>query len=89
MKIQEIWKALKIQNYPLKVQKHIINDDVATTRACTNGRLIESVKCKISQKSCINDAIRLWKQLPTEVTSCTTKGQIKTQTKIFVKTFPV
>ena len=36
-----------------------------------NGKLIESGKCIISQKSCINDATKFWNQLPIEVAANT------------------
>ena len=82
-------ESININNYPLKVQKHTFTNDTVTTRACTNGKLIESWKWLISQKLCINDATKHWNQLPTEVTNCMTIGQIKKQTKLFVKTLPI
>ena len=53
------------------------------------GKLIESGKCIISQKACINDSIRLWNKLQIKVTSSKTLNQIKTQTEIFVQAKPV
>ena len=89
IKIQEIWKALNIVNYPLKVDRKAVNVEGISTRACTSGRLIESGKSCISQKTCINDAIRIWNQLPIEVTSSKTLSHLKMQTKKFVKTLPI
>ena len=35
-----------------------------STRACTSGKLIESGRSVITQKTCINDAIKLWNKAP-------------------------
>ena len=53
-----------------------INDIGTATRASTTGRLIESGKSCLSQKTCLNDAIRLWNTLPLSVTKCDTFSQI-------------
>ena len=88
IKIQEIWKSLNIINYPLKVDRQTINQHGTSTRAGTSGRLIESGKSCLSQKTCINDAIRIWNQLPSVVTDCKTLSQLKNTTKTYVKTLP-
>jgi hypothetical protein len=36
-----MWKAINLQNYPIKVSKQIIPNLGSTTRATTFGRLIE------------------------------------------------
>ena len=82
-------EALNIDNYPLKLQKHTISVDKVTTRACTSGKLLESGKCLVAQKSCINDATKLRNNLPNELKNCLTISQIKLQTTKFVKTLSV
>ena len=62
---------------------------MATTRSCTSGKLIESGKCVLSQKTCKNDAVRLWNSLPNYIQTCGTLNEIKTQTKIYIKTLPI
>ena len=52
IKIQEIWTALNVENYPLQLQKQSTKANYAI-RACTNGRLIESGKSLFSGKTCI------------------------------------
>ena len=89
MKIQEIWKAINIEDYPLIISKSGVKSSMAATRSCTSGKLIEFGKCVISQKTCKNDAVRLWNSLPKHVQTCGTLNELKTQTKIFVKTLPV
>ena len=66
-----------------------INISGPATRAGSTGRLIETGSSCISQKTCINDAIRLWNQLPLKVTNCDSMHQIKKQAKMFAKTIPI
>ena len=77
IKIQEIWKALNVPDYPIQLAKQSINDIGTATRASTTGRLIESGKSCLSQTTCLNDAIRLRNTLPLSVTKCDTFSQIK------------
>ena len=62
---------------------------MATTRACTSGKLVETGKSVITQKTCKNDAIKLWNSLPKYVQTCSSHSEIKTQAKIYVKSLPV
>ena len=89
IKINEIWKAINIEHYPLTITKHGENDSAPLTRSCTNGTLVEQGKSVLSQKSCKNDAVRLWNSLPKYIQSCATLNEIKTQSKIYVKSLPV
>ena len=58
IKIQEIWKSLNIENYPIKLEKHSESRAGTSTRACTSCKRIKHGKSNISQKTCINDAVR-------------------------------
>ena len=89
IKIQEVWKALNIQDYPVKIYKQTVKDVGPATRASTNGRLIENGKSCASQKTCLNVAIKLWNKLPSSVTDSKTFNQIKLQSKLYAKTLPV
>ena len=89
IKIQEVWKAINIKDYPIRVEKQAWSEQGPTTRAISTGRLIEHGISCLSQKSCINDAVRLWNKLPMTVTNCVSTNQIKTQAKIFAKSLPV
>ena len=87
IKIQEIWKALNIPGYPIQVAKQTVSDVGPSTRASSDGRLIEKGSSCLSQKTCLNDAVRLWNKLPLVVNQCDTFYQIKKQAKIFEKNF--
>ena len=89
IKIQEIWKALNIPAYPIDILRQTPHDNGPATRAGSSGRLIEAGHSLISQKTCINDAVRLWNQLPIAITKCNSLAQIKTQAKMFAKTLPI
>ena len=89
IKIQEAWKALNIPNYPIQLSKQKINEQGTTTRAGTAGRLIETGKSCLSQKTCLNDAIRIWNKLPDSVTKCVSFTQVKAQAKLFAKSLPI
>ena len=69
IKIQEIWESRNIPNYPIQVAAQSINELGTSTRAGTSGRLIESGKSCLAQRTCLNDAIRIWNKLPSSVTS--------------------
>ena len=64
------------------------NENIVTTRACTMGRLIETGAKKITLKSFLSDATRLWNTAPLTIKSCTTEYSAKVQIKNFVKTLP-
>ena len=89
IKIQEIWKALHIENYPLKLDRQSVSETGTSTKACTSGKLMESGRSVIAQKTCINDAIKLWNKAPKQVTQCLTLSQIKVQSKLNAKSLLV
>ena len=77
IKIQEIWKSLNVIDYPIQLPRQVIQISGPSTRACTNGRLIESGFSSLSQKTCINDAVKMWNSLPDSITMCETLSQVK------------
>ena len=89
IKIQEIWKSINVPNYPIQINKQTPHENGPATRADTKGRLIENGNSCLSQKTCINDAIKIWNQLPSEVTNCKSFYQIKKQAKMFAKSLPM
>ena len=83
IKIQEIWKAININDYPLSIQKHSVQESMISTRAITSGKLMES------GKTCKNDALKLWNMVPKHVQSCKSLNEIKTHAKFFAKSLPI
>ena len=68
IKIQEIWKSLNVPDYPIQIARQTVSVDGPSTRSSHDGRLIEKGYSCLSQKTCLNDAIRLWNKLPKSVT---------------------
>ena len=89
IKLAEIWKAINVEKYPLKVCKKVIQNNMATIRAISQSTLIESGKSDITQNACVNDATRLWNQAPKTVTEANSIFEAKKQIKLFVKTLPI
>ena len=89
IKLVEIWKALNVEDYPLKIDQQAIAENRVSTRADSIGRLIEIGKSNLVQKSCISDAIRLWNSAPDKVTCSKSMAQAKSEIKKFVRLLPI
>ena len=85
----EIWKAVNVPDYPLKINKKEVTMENINTRSCTQGKLIVPGTKPIMQKTCITDAMRIWNIAPKEITSTTSLLGAKNETKKFVKTLPI
>ena len=73
----------------MKVERQTVNESRTTIKAGSSGKLLELGRSVIAQRTCINDAIKLWNQAPKEVTQCNSLYQIKIQSKLYAKTLPV
>ena len=88
-KLLEVWKALNIENYPLQLQQQSTNTSGVSTRADTNGRLIEVGKSSTSRNSSTSDAIRLWNLAPNTITRATSLYRVKKEIKVFASQLPM
>ena len=84
-----MWKALNIEDYPLKIEQQSLRDQGVSTRAASNGRPCEFGLTTLNQNSCISDAIRIWNAAPTNVTRSNTVYQAKKDIKMYVKNLPI
>ena len=89
MKLAEIWKALHVDDYPLKIEQQNSDLSRVSTRADTAGRPVEVGLSNLTQKTCVSDAIRLWNLAPEKITSCESLAQAKTEIKKFVRQLPI
>ena len=80
-KLLEIWKALNMEDYPLKIEQQAVNQDGVSTRADTRGRPMQIGKSNVVQRSCVSDAIRVWNLAPMSVTNSTSLYQAKNEIK--------
>ena len=64
IKLTEVWKALNIPKFPIKVSKQQTPTDSRITRGVTNGKIIEEGSSNLIVNSFIGDATRLWNRAP-------------------------
>ena len=84
IKLLEIWKSVKIENYPIKTNSVIRANDVALTRACSIGYLEERKLTNSSSRTFLNDAKHIWNKAPLAIKKCTTIYSAKKAIKSFV-----
>ena len=91
IKLSEMWKATNLPNYPTKFtsQDSVQGYTSCSTRACSNGRLMEEGKKTLTLKTFKSDASRLWNSAPMEIKACSTLASAKKEIKKFVKLLPV
>ena len=88
IKLLEMWKALKVDNYPLKIKSQYHNEEGINTRADMAGRPIEIGKSVLTQKTSVSDAIHLWNKAPINFAECSSIHQVKRAIKSYVKSLP-
>ena len=86
VKLVEIWKAINVDDYPLKVKHQERNDSRVSTRADTKEKPIEIGKSLLAQKTCVSDAIGLWNMAPELITKSISLSQAKTEIKSLLGT---
>ena len=60
VKLLEIWKAINVVDYPLKLDRQSTQMNGVSTRADSSGRPIGIGRSLLTQKSCVSDAVLLW-----------------------------
>ena len=89
VKLVEIWKALNVEDYPLKVKRQSSNNQKVNTRADINQRPVEIGKSLLAQKTCVSDAIHLWNRAPEAIMNSSSLFQVKQEIKKFVLLLPI
>ena len=89
VKLLEIWEALNMNDYPLKVQRQSSNDFRVSTRADMTDKPVEIGKSLIAQKTCVSDAICLWNIAPEIITTCSSLSIVKSKIKKYVMQLPI
>ena len=89
VKLLEIWKAMNIDDYPLRINQQGTNETGVSTRGDYKRKPIEIGKTTLTQKTCISDAIRLWNQVTDKVTNSLTVTQAKNEIKKYAMTLPI
>ena len=89
VKLLEMWKALHIDNYPLKIKKQTVNEEGVSTRASKTGRPIEIGRSNFTRNTSTCDAIRIWNLAPASITEANSLYQAKNAIKSFIKLLPL
>ena len=71
IKLQEIWKILNIEDYPIKIVLNSVHHDQVATRSMINSTPIEQGAIALLTRTCISDAIILWNVAPSDIKTCT------------------
>ena len=64
IKLNEMWKSTHVINSPIKISIVSRSDEVACTRAITQGHLKEELLTNSSQRTFLNYAIHIWNKAP-------------------------
>ena len=89
VKLLEVWKALNVEDYPLKINQQEIPENGVVTRASLKGRPIEVGKSNLTKNTSTSDAIRIWNQAPIAVTESITIKQAKKAIKEYAESLPI
>ena len=89
IKLSEVWKAINIKGFPIKVKKQMTTQDSRITRGVTFGKLIEEGSSKLTINSFVGDAIRLWNNAPEEIKKTKSVYSAKLEINKFVRTLPI
>ena len=84
VKLNEMWKAVNVNNYPIKISLVSRAEEVAHTRAVSKGHLKEDLHTNLSQKTFLNDATHIWNKLPEGIKQCKSISCAKKAIKSFV-----
>ena len=89
LKLVEVWKAMNVQDYPLKITLQTIPETGTTTRASLKGRPIEMGRTNLLKSMSTSDAIRIWNLAPASINESASIDQVKNAIKSYVRTLPI
>ena len=84
-----MWKAYKVESYPIKLIKKDLNEETRLTRAIIRGDLLLQGKSELCNASFILDASKNWNHAPHAIKNCISIGVAKKEIKKFVTTLPL
>ena len=90
IKIREVWKSLKNENYPTKWEYVLPNPNVNSGLRSGDKKILKtSGISRISDSTFVNDAARLWNLTPDYIKNCISIHSVKKEINKFVKTLPL
>ena len=70
IKLSVIWKAVHLENYPVKVSGYELTKKDRISRSIVSGKLKDYGKSELVKSSFKSDGIRLWNNCPDKITKC-------------------
>ena len=89
IKLTEIWKAVKDEDHPFKINVPVVNTEERTTRGQAAGYLKSKALTNVTKKTFINDSIKAWNLAPKDLKNKQNIFGAKKAIKEFVKTIPI
>ena len=89
VKLQEMWKVLNVDNYPVKIKINEAQVDKMETRAMSNRTPKELGSTTLISKTCISDAIKIWNHAPIDIKNSKSLYSVKKKVKEYVRSLPI
>ena len=89
IKLNDMWKATHLENYPTKITQMNCIENSANTRAKARGNLVEIGHSCIMHSTFINDATKAWNNAPHSLKTTESQISAKRLIKEFGKTLPI
>ena len=89
IKLTEMWKASKVDNYPIKLFRKEHSEDNRLTRSIIRGDLLMQCKSELCNASFIQDASKNWNSASQLIKDCNSIYKAKKEIKKLVLTIPL
>ena len=89
IKLTEIWKAVKDEDHPFKIEVPTINTEERVSRGQIAGYIKTKALSNVTKKTFINDSIKAWNHAPNELKNTVNIHGAKAAIKKYVKTLPM
>ena len=89
VKLMEVWKAINLEGYPLKIAQQSVPEVGTSTRAAHKGKPINIGKSTATRNSCVSDSIRIWNLAPRNITESKTAYLAKKAIKEYARSLPI
>ena len=84
-----MWKAAKLEGYPVNMVKTKQNEDGRMTRHNQGDKFKEVIRTTLGKNSFVADGPKLWNNAPESITKAATLWKAKKEIKLYCKTLPV
>ena len=89
VKLMEVWKAINLEGYPLKIAQQSVPEVGTSTQAAHKGKPINIGKSTATRNSCVSDSIRIWNLVPSNITESKTAYLAKKAIKEYARSLPI